>query len=387
MTALLSIIFLFFLAYAGFSIYQKYKIKAFSLRLLVDNGSFHLLIGLLVGPNLLQLLSEDILEQLKFLVALVLGWAGFLIGLQLKLGELKRFQPGYFLFAFTNFILFAILFLCSMMFIIYIFKLDFSPVIYAPLILLATASSPIIIGVLKSAGDVKGQLMHLLQFSVAWENILCVASHGFLMIIINPYFGFDLSSTYVIIGSLGFSFLMAYLFYRVAENIKNEQQYFLLLVGFLLVLTGVTLNLNISLIFSSFVFGVILTNLPIETRKLYHSIADVEKPLYFLMVIFVGASIVEFYLPMLTITLVFILSRTIIKYAAGYGARFAIENPRSLPHKIGIEHLGMGGIALAMVLDYHLNFNNLSSQYLLIIVAISVPANALFYSAITRRNV
>ena len=104
MTPLLSIILLFLIAYVGFTLYKKYGVSRFWLKLLVDSGSIHLFIGVLVGPHLLQLLSVEILGQLNFLIALVLGWAGFLIGLQVKIIEFKRFQKSYFLFSSTFFI-------------------------------------------------------------------------------------------------------------------------------------------------------------------------------------------------------------------------------------------------------------------------------------------
>ena len=89
MTPLLSIILLFIIAYAGFTLYKKFGVSQFWLKLLVDSGSLHLFIGIIVGPYLLQLISSEILSQLNFLVALVLGWAGFLIGLQVKKTELE----------------------------------------------------------------------------------------------------------------------------------------------------------------------------------------------------------------------------------------------------------------------------------------------------------
>ncbi len=103
MTPLLSIILLFLISYSGFTLYKKFGVNQFWLKLLVDSGSLHLFIGIIVGPYLLQLISAEILSQLNVLVALVLGWAGFLIGLQVKKSELKRFQKSYFLFSTTFF--------------------------------------------------------------------------------------------------------------------------------------------------------------------------------------------------------------------------------------------------------------------------------------------
>ena len=381
MTPLLSIILLFLIAYAGFTLYQKYGVSWVWLKLLVDSGSIHLFIGVLVGPHLLQLLSVEILDQLNFLIALVLGWAGFLIGLQVKIIELKRFQKSYFLFSSTFFISSTVLLLLFLISGIKLHMIEYRISEVAFLSLLGAVSSPILIGVVKKELKIRGTLIHLLQFSVALDNVFAVTFLGLFMIIINPYFGFDIHSILIIFGVFIFSSVMAWMFYKISKNISNDQQYFLLLIGFLLTTAGVSLNLGVSMLFIAFVFGVVLTNLPTPTRQLYQSIASAERPLYYLLVIFAGASIGKFLPTYFLVALVFIALRLLSKIIAGLISRQVIIEKEKIPVYNGLAHIGMGGLALAMVLDYHLAVNSELSEFFVFLSAVSVLGNVLISSS------
>jgi len=376
---------LFLLAYAGYTLYQKYSVSQFWLRMLVDSGSIHLLIGVLVGPHMLMLLTLDILDQLNFLVTLVLGWAGFLIGLQVKGSELKRFQKGYYLFASTYFFINSLIFFILLVIAIQLSKGQYNLSDGAFLVVLGAVSSPILIGIIKSQLKMRGPAIHLMQFSVALDNVFAVFFLGLLMILINPYFGFDIHSFLIIAGAILFSSIIAYLFYKLSKPIKDEQQYFLLLIGFLLVTVGVSMNLSVSMLFMAFVFGVVLTNLPLDTRKLYHSISSAEKPLYYLLVIFVGATISNISLMYIFLATGFILIRFIGKVLSGYISRRVVIQREHIPLQSGLAHIGMGGVAMAMVLDYHMATGNNVSGFFVFLTAFSVIGNVIISAFLIKR--
>ena len=108
MTPLLSIIFIVIIAYLGSAYYNKYQESSALVKSLGYSGSVYLIIGFLLGPSILALITPDIMEKLIVLVALVLGWTGFLIGLQAKRSELKRFQKSYYFFTVINFFIMII---------------------------------------------------------------------------------------------------------------------------------------------------------------------------------------------------------------------------------------------------------------------------------------
>jgi Kef-type K+ transport system membrane component KefB len=385
MTPLLSIILLFLIAYFGWLFYKRFSSKSALINHIAASGSIYLLAGFLIGPQLFGLLTEEIIENLNVLVGLVLGWTGFLIGLQAKRQELRRFQESYYLFASLNFFLMlsgsvAILFFLQR----YLYP-EFGWGHFTLLAIAGAVSSPILIALLRTDYRVRGHGIHLLQFSAAYDNMLGVIVFGIALILFNPILSYESMALIALIASLIFSTLMAYLFYTLSKRVINEQQFFLILVGFLLLIVGVALNINISLIFISFVFGLVLTNLPVETNRLYHSIEQAEKPLYYLMLIFVGASIQSVSTHVLYLVLVFIVLRLVLKYLAGYLARMSFISTGRPPKTIGIPHLGMGGLAVAMILDYHVSYLDEYSSSLLLVVALSMIINTMVSPRLYKR--
>ena len=166
--------------------------------------------------------------------------------------------------------------------------------------------------------------------------------------------------------------------------IENLQQFFLVLIGFVLIIVGFSMNLNQSVLLVSFLFGIVLANLPVDTRKLYQSIDNAEKPLYYLMMIFIGASIETIKIEYLLVVPFIIILRILVKYLAGNLARLPF---RSLPvhdSRIGLPKIGMGGIALAMALDFHLSLQNNVSQMILFIVSAMAVTNVIISTVVFR---
>ena len=372
MTPLLSIILLFLISYLGWLLYNRFSSQSALLNHIYVSGSLYMVIGFLIGPKLIGLINQGIISELNVLVGLVLGWTGFLIGLQAKRHELKRFQEGYYLFATVNFLFMLVGSASLLILFSTILELEFKFSNLTILAIAGTVSSPILIAVMRKEYKVRGQSIHLLQFSAAYDNMLGVFIFGIVLIFFNPILGLNILTLLSLVLSVSFSAVMAYLFFIISKRVSSEQQFFLLLVGFLLVIVGVAMNVNISLICTSFFFGVVLTNLPLATKNLYHSIAQVEKPLYYLMLIFVGASIYSVTLDAIYLVILFIIIRFLLKLSSGFAARLSII-PQERPIKtIGLPHLGMGGLAVAMILDYHVSYPTELSQSLLFAIAFSM---------------
>jgi len=250
--------------------------------------------------------------------------------------------------------------------------------------ILGTVSSPILVGLLKEKLNLRGPFIHLIQFSVALDNMVGVIFFGLTMLFVNKFFyqGFHIFS--MILGSFLFSIFMSWLFYKISIKIDNLHQFFLVLIGFVLVIVGVALNLNQSVLLISFLFGVVLTNLPVDTRKLYQSIENAEKPLYYLMMIFIGAIIGRIDFEHLFIVLILVILRIAVKYLAGNLSRISFRTLRNHNSRIGLPKIGMGGIALAMALDFHLSSLNDFSQFILLIVSAMTITNVVISTGVFR---
>ena len=387
MTPLVGILFLFIIAYLGSYIHEKYRNSSGWLKFVLYSGSLNLIVGYLIGPNAFGLLSGEIISNLYVLVGLVLGWAGFLIGLQVNRAQLKRFQTRYYLFSGLNFILVFVGMSLLIRIFLYVSDLSLSPSLIFLLAVLGSVSSPILVGLLRQQLSLRGAGIHLLQFSVALDNIFSVIFFGLLLLLVQQETYEHVLFVWLIPGSLLFSVIMSWLFIKISRMTDSVHQFLLILIGFLLILVGVALSLNVSVLLIAFVFGVALTNMPVETKKLYQGIAQAEKPLYYLMMVFIGASIHHISIDLFFVALAFMVVRIILKFFAGNIARRAFSFNRQINSGIGLPQIGMGGIALAMVLDFHLSVSNILSDSVMFIVSVMAIGNAILSTAVTKKNI
>lgn len=377
MTALLSLVLLVLIAYLGSIFFQKVKIRKPWIKSFAYTGSLYLLLGYLIGPNLFNVFNKEISQQLNVLYALVLGWIGFLIGLQANIKSIKRFQKEYFRFATINIIIAVVISFIALCQSYHLVDRFFNETEIFILAIAGAVTSPIMIAVISRDYKLSGRVSYLLQFAAAFDNMLGIILVGLVMSytsdisflnIYNP--GVLIIFVSIIIGTIA-----SYLFCLLSKDMKTDQEIFLLVLGLLLFIVGIAFYLKQSLLFMSFVFGFGIANLPVNTKKIYLSIQQVEKPLYILLLIFVGANLEfeskEYWLYLA----VFIAVNLFAKMISGYFANFSMSQNSRIHKTIGMANLSMGGLSLAIILDFHLTNVSGYSQLLLFILAVSLVIN------------
>lgn len=377
MNILLSLVFLVLIAYVGSIIFHRYPIKSNWLNSILYSGNLYIVMGFVIGPNVINLINGKIIDQLNVLYALVLGWAGFLIGLQTNFKNLKRFRRLYYYFATSNFF---IAFSLSSILLILTFPLILEKLRNTEIIILATASavtSPIMLGIFLRDHKVHGKTSHLLQFVSGFDNILGVIVLGFIMAIVsNLTMSNGVSiGLFTIIIPLVLGGVAVILYFILSKEFIKDQENFLLLISLLIFILGITVYLNQSILFTAFLFGAGISNLPNNTKKLYLSIQQVEKPLYILLLIFVGVSINFISYKYVILLIVFIIIHFLVILISGYLSIAVVQNKLHIRKSIGLANLGMGGLSLAIILDFHLTNPSDFSNLLLFILAVSIIIN------------
>ena len=121
------------------------------------------------------------------------------------------------------------------------------------------------------------------------------------------------------------------------------------------------------------VFGVIMANIPINTWKLYHSIARIEGPIYLLLLIFFGFNMVNPSWALIWATLLFISARVLVKFVSG--SVLLQLNRQFKNYRIGFAGIGMGGITLGITLDYYLSYSSAYAVNVFIVIGASFILN------------
>lgn len=383
MTALLSLAILVLIAYLGSLLYRKINIDSIWLKGVVYSGVFYIILGYLIGPKILRLVTESVFHELNILFSLVLGWSGFLTGLQLSLKGLRRFPGKYYTQVSIIFTIVLVL-LSTTLWISdrYLINLPFSLQAIIMFAVTGSVSSPIMLGVLMKDQQIPGKMAYRLQFNSAYDNVLGVLAGGMVFIAGTAFYwhgeesmlkGLQMLFPYGVVGAAIFMYSYIY------ENMKTGQEKFLLFISLLIITIGIAYKFSQSILFFSFLFGFGLANSKIPSRQLYRDIQELEKPLYILLLIFTGINLKLYSEPAILIfAVVFIIFRLIIKYVSESTVYIVSEKDQTIPHTIGIAGIGIGGLALAMALDYLIIYNTQTASIILFIIVVSLVPNDLF---------
>ena len=371
MTPLLTLVLLVVIAFLGALVFKKYKLDNPIINSLAYTGSLYFVLGYILGPAVLDFINQKIIKELSVLYALVLGWAGFLIGLQANVKKMRRFPFKYYAYSLSNILI--VLFISFGTLIVYSFYVGGGWGIVDLLVLSIAGmiTSPIIFGIIFRDYRVVPEAMHILQFNSAFDNLVGVVAFGAVIAFASINTG---------LGTLGFALLFSVvialiavaIYYFLSPELESAEERFLLLLGLLFVVDGVALYFNQSLIFLSFLFGFGLANAPVKTRGLLQDITKLEKPMYVLLLIFVGVNLNFTNQSILPLLLLFFIIHLFSKIIAGYSSQFMLSQKYRFGTFNGMANIGLGGLSLAMILDFYLTTQSTEGQILLIAVTFTL---------------
>jgi hypothetical protein len=198
---------------------------------------------------------------------------------------------------------------------------------------------------------------HILQFNSAFDNLLGVLFFGIIISAgtMAPATGAGLAG---LLFSVTVPILAVILYTVLVVELSTPEERFLLLLGLLFLADGIALHFNQSLIFISFLFGFGLANSPVKTSEMLLDVAKLEKPMYVLLLVFVGTMLnyaADIYL---LVFFLFFIIHLFSKLLSGYITQFIVPEKYRLGAWGGLANLGLGGLPLAIILDFYLIKNN-----------------------------
>ena len=319
----------------------------------------YMILGVILGPSLLNMLSDKVQEQLSFVPDIALGFVALSIGMELKLSTLKRLGKG---------IIYIILFESFGAFIVVFFSLllltgnTLLSLIFASI---APASAPAGTVAVIREYKAKGNLTKALYAVVGFDDGLGIIIFGFVLAIANDILLHETGAIshniwltlFFPFKEIIFSFLLggfvAVLFSFLASKIKTAGEIFILIFGFVLGICGICQSLHLSLILTNMVVGMTIVNTQPTSliSKIEDRLSQILPLLFILFFTLAGSSLHLKALPSLgMIGLIYILSR-----AAGLigGARLgaiAGKSEEKIKKYLGLGILSQAGVAIGLSL-------------------------------------
>lgn len=363
MKIIFALLMIVFLAFSGYHLtFRSFKLPLFARQFYLTGTEF-LFLGLFLGPQFLNLFDGETQKGLAPLTALVLGWIGLLYGFQFEISKLRRFPLEYLAAAHIEGLLTLILVFFGAYFTLPFFlQIPSSLKITVSLTLAAAAACTAQTGLALMAPDSakrRQDTLMLLRYISSIDGLSALLIFGLAFIFRShsfSEFSWLWEATRKIAVSLGASIGLFLLFSLFLRKKLPESELILVVIGMAVLTSGTASVLNFSPLLANFFVGFCMVNLSREKERIYSILITVEKPVYLLLLVFLGVSW-------------HVDSAWIVFGAAGYWSwrlcgkllsglliTRLIPALRTYPRRLGFGFLDQGGLPLAIFLDFEESF-------------------------------
>ena len=352
------------------------------------SGPEYLVLGILLGPQVSGFMSADVVQSFAPFMTLALGWTGAALGMQLYLPHLIQTRALVYRTALLEAVIaFVVVTAVMVSAFAWAFSLSIAQVILPAVTLgaiaVASASSAL---PLFAASD-EHPIVEQLAITALVDSVFAIIVFGLLLCIAHVDVSVgarSLTATEWAAITVGIGVVGGTLFHLFIGTERDEDRLFIALAGSIILASGAASYLRLSPLLASLLIGAILVNTSTNRKEIVNSMAAIERPLYFVLLIFAGAawrpSQYDWFLPVV----LFVFVRIAAKLGA---ARLAVR----IEHRV--ETLGInwgrvlftqGTLALAIALNYSLNDSQIVPNVVFTAAILSVLVNDLFGARIIR---
>ena len=327
----------------------------------VLSGAEYLALGILLGPSVSGLIDADMLDRFAPVMTLALGWMGASVGARYYLPAMVRVRAVFYKVAFLEATL-ALVAAGGLMagVLMLVFRLPLEDVLPSAVALGAIAAAASPSGVAFAARRIVrrgGPVVRQIEVAAGADAFVAIAAFGVLLCVINrptSAWGRAPTPTELAVVSVAIGVVGGALFHLFLGDERKIDRLFVGLAGAIILATGAAAFLQLSPLLPTMLIGAMLVNTSRTRDEIRETLAKVERPLYFVLLLFAGAAWhVEGRYGWIAAILVFVVARFLIKLGS---ARLAARANGALPalgRDWGRALLGHGEVAVAIALNFH----------------------------------
>ncbi len=305
-----------------------------------------IVIGLILGSA--GVIPPDIIESLRPIINLALGFIGFTIGGELDLNKLFKGSKKLLIILVCEAI--GTFFIVTVVFQLLFGELYISLIFGA----LASATAPAATVEVIREYCAKGELTQVILFVLALDDILAVILFNFVITYASPQFVWsvfilitpliEIVLAFILGGSLG------YILVKLEELFKDETEWLILTVASIILCTGVSQFFGISGILSNIALGITMENLSSQEFKRFEEKFEIILlPLFIGFFVLTGAHLnFAILIEVGIFAAIYVAARSTGKiFGAFGGAKLARESPK-VANNLGFSLLSQAGVALGL---------------------------------------
>ncbi len=338
----------------------------------------YLLLGIILGPCALNLISKGILGSSGLISNIVLGFIAFSIGQNFSISTFRKVgKPVLWisiLGACVPWILITVTFL-------FIFKQPFYIAFLFGAISSATAPAATIMVVreCKAKGSFTDTLLGVVAIDDAWCLIIfaislaiskALATHvatGFLLPRVVFHSLLEIFGAFILGGI--FAIVLSYF----SRHTRTSEDLLIYIIGIILLNIGLAIYFHLSVLLSCMSMGAVLVNINKVSFKFFETLRGIDSPLYLLFFVLAGANLEIGLLKALgLIGLGYIAFRSIGKIGGAYLGGLIAQAPARMKNYMGLSLLSQAGVAMACALVAKASFPEVGGMILTTVIASTI---------------
>ncbi len=337
----------------------------------------YLLLGILIGPSILNLTSQELINSSGFISNIVLGLIAFGLGQSFTREFFRNIGRPVLWISILEAVLPWVLVTLSFFFIL---KQPF----YVALLFgaIASATAPAATVMVVREYKAKGRFTDILLGVVAIDDAWCLIIFA-LSLAISKALAFHTSNTFVfkvifhslieIIGALMLGGLIACFATLFSKFIRTQTELLIYTLGFILLTTGLAILLHLSVLLANMFLGTVLININKSNLEFFDVLKLIDSPLYLLFFVLAGANLEIGLLKGIGITgIIYIFFRTTGKTVGSVWGGYIVKVEENIRRYLGLGLLPQAGVALGCALIAKSDFPNVGNMILTTIVATTV---------------
>jgi hypothetical protein len=324
-------------------------------RLLFRTGTHFLLLGFLLGPSGVGLLSTRATAELSPFLALGMGGGGFHFGLQLDRASLARFPAAYHVVAYGQALLTFGVFLGAAHLLLTLLGPAEPP---SPILLLGAAATacvttPAGIAMVSSNFLVRGNVRDLLFFTASLDAAVGVVALQVVYALFRPETPEVMGGPgqlALVAAAAGLGVVMAIVFLWLVRRRPAGEELVLFVLGICAFAAGAALQWGLSPLFVSLTMGAVVANYGADRQRVFTLLQKWEKPVYLTFLLLAGALLRTPTPTVVLLALGYAVLRALAKGLAGaVVSTLPVGFP--VPRRLGLGLIPQGGISLAMAVS------------------------------------
>ena len=365
---------LLILGYTGGQLAKKIKLPAVA---------GYCLMGILLSPSIFNIIPYDLSLELNALKILGLSIIAMIIGGELRYNTIKKIGKSIVVITFMQ-IFTTVLAVFLGMFFLLGKDLSISLIMASMAVATAPAATVAVMREYKAKGNFSTTLLGV----IALDDALCIILVGFALAIAKGLTqigaAFEMADmahpAWELVGSLGVGFVTGLILCFVLKYIKNRSETIVVLLGFVLINSGIAVYFDLSSLLVNMVSGAAVANFFVKSPFIINVFDDIDLPIFVIFFTLAGASLqldllAANWLP----ALVYIVARAVGKISGCYYGAIISGADNVTKKYLGFAMLPKAGVSIGLILFVQSRFPG--TELAAVVTAIELAA-VTFYEII-----